>query len=88
MRPGGGNGPGGANGGGRSVKTTSFVLTGQPDNPKQVTVETGVSDGSYTEIIEGLEDGDEVLIPQVKLSSSKSNSNNSLIMGGGGGPRR
>lgn len=90
MRPGGGNGPKGANGGGRSVKTISFVLIGQPDNPKQVTVETGVSDGSYTEIIDGLKDGDEVLIPQVKLSSSKSNnnSNNSLIMGGGGGPRR
>jgi macrolide-specific efflux system membrane fusion protein len=95
MRSGGGGSRpgGGASGGGRkpSEAPASFVLTGLPGNPESVTVETGVTDGSYTEIVNGLEEGDEVLIPKVKLSSSSGKSGgNSLIMGGpgSGGPRR
>lgn len=91
-RPGGGQGSG--QGGGKRSKSNevSFVLidSGDPDNPEQKIVKTGISDGSYTEILEGLEEGDEVLIQKITLSA-KGPSGGSPFMPtrttGGGGRR-
>jgi macrolide-specific efflux system membrane fusion protein len=86
----GGSGGGGNGGGARRPRsnTESYVLvnSGDPENPKQVTVKTGVSDGSYTEITEGLAEGDQVLIPRVNLGSGKG-SGGSLFMPSRGGRR-
>jgi len=65
--------------------TTFYVLTGSPDNPETRPVQTGVTDGSFTEITEGLEEGESILIPQVKFSSSKSKKSSLLMSGRSGG---
>ena len=49
--------------------------------PEAVPVEVGLSDGSYTQIVRGLNDGDKVM---VELSAAQSN-NNANFRGGGGG---
>ena len=49
--------------------------------PEAVPVEVGLSDGSYTQIVRGLNDGDKVI---VELSAAQSN-NNANFRGGGGG---
>jgi HlyD family secretion protein len=48
--------------------------------PEAVPVEVGLSDGSYTQITRGLNDGDKVV---VELTAAQSNNNN--FRGGGGG---
>lgn len=77
-RPGGGKG-GGKKGGGEGSRGISYVLidSGDPDNPAEQIVKTGISDGSYIEIIEGLEEGDEVLIQSIRINSSKSSGSSS-----------
>ena len=52
--------------------------TGQPE---AVPVEVGLSDGSYTQIVSGLNDGDNVL---VQLSAAQSDTNANFRGGGGG----
>ena len=52
--------------------------TGQPE---AVPVEVGLSDGSYTQIVSGLNDGDKVL---VQLSAAQSDTNANFRGGGGG----
>jgi macrolide-specific efflux system membrane fusion protein len=93
-RPGGGANGGGSNGGSArksAGSTKSFVLiaSDDPDNPTEVEVQIGVSDGSYTEITEGLEEGDTVLIRRISLGSSTKKSGSSFMssMTGGGGGR-
>ena len=49
--------------------------------PETVPVEVGLSDGSYTQIVRGLNDGDKVM---VELSAAQSN-NSANFRGGGGG---
>ena len=49
--------------------------------PEAVPVEVGLSDGSYTQIVRGLNDGDKVL---VELSAAQSNTNANFRGGGGG----
>ncbi|MDF7801121.1 efflux RND transporter periplasmic adaptor subunit [Pontiellaceae bacterium B1224] len=78
-----GGGPGGAGGGegsgqksaGRpgSAPVESFVLvtSDDPENPEMKSVKVGVSDGFYTEILEGLAEGDEVLIQRMNLGARK-----------------
>ncbi|WP_168433195.1 efflux RND transporter periplasmic adaptor subunit [Pontiella sulfatireligans] len=91
---GGGGRPGGKGGAKKGAATVSyvFVASGNPDQPEQLVVKTGMTDGSYTEILEGLEEGDEVLIQKISLGSRKSSSSGSSplmpsIGGGRGGPR-
>src|ERR1041385_5953745 len=85
LQRGGGGGPGGGPGGGfgggggatrpRSTPSTRtiYVLATGPDGeptPQPVRVRTGISDGSYTEIVDGLKEGD-VVITGVKLPQSE-----------------
>ena len=89
-RPGGGGG-GGKGGGKKGVAGVSYVLidSGDPENPEEQIVKIGMSDGSYTEIIEGLEEGDEVLIQKINMGSGGSGSGNPFMptMSRGGGRR-
>ena len=72
MREGGGGGMfgggGGAGRGNRGTDTTTKTVyllakdeSGKPV-PKPVTIKTGISDGSFTEILEGLKENDEIII--------------------------
>ncbi len=89
-RPGGGMG-GGKKGGGKSSSGISYVLidSGDPEKPTEQIVKPGISDGSYTEILEGLEEGSEVLIPKINMGSGKSNGGSPFMstVGRGGGRR-
>lgn len=94
-RPGGGSGggrPGGGKKGGakKSDGGITYVLvpSDNPEKPDERIVKTGLSDGSYTEILEGLEEGDEILIQKIKLSSSSSGGSNPFMPTRGGGGRR
>ncbi|MBT8042952.1 MAG: hypothetical protein KJN98_07260, partial [Pontiella sp.] len=51
--------------------------SGNPEKPNRKPVKTGISDGSYTEILEGLAEGDEVLIQKIKISSASSSGGSS-----------
>ena len=98
QRPGGG-GPPGAGGSGerpRSVpswRTLYVLVTNTPPDssdpimvPKATRVRTGITDGSYTEISEGLKEGDAV-VTSVRMPSSQSTSASSGTSPFGGPPR-
>ncbi len=88
-RRGGDNQDGGKGG---KAAAGAYVLTdsGDAENPDRKPVKTGISDGSYTEILEGLAEGDEVLIQKIKISNSGSSGGSNPFMPtrmGGGGRR-
>ena len=68
---------------------TVYKLEGTADNPKvvPVTVKLGITDGSATEVLEGLSEG-EAVITSAFQSSGKSGSGASNPFGGPSGPRR
>jgi HlyD family secretion protein len=91
-----GGGAGGAGGGvSRSAQTsrTVYILAAGKDSgapvPQAVRVRTGISDGTSTEITDGLKDGDTVIIgvklPQGSVNSSAPGGGASPFGGGGGG---
>jgi HlyD family secretion protein len=97
LRPGGGGGGFGARGGGGSgsrssqpaSRTLYLLATNAPSGtpaPQAVRVRTGISDGSYTEISDGLKEGD-LVITAVKLPQSQvaTTSTGASPFGGGGG---
>jgi multidrug efflux pump subunit AcrA (membrane-fusion protein) len=88
-RPGGGGNGSSARKSGGSTKSYVLIASDDPDNPTEVEVKVGVSDGSYTEITEGLEEGDKVLVRRINLGSSAKKSGGSFMspMSGRGGPR-
>jgi HlyD family secretion protein len=96
---GGGGGFGGRGGGGfgsrgsqpssRTIYTLAADGNSGNPTPQPVTVKTGISDGSSTEIIDGLKEGDTIIIgailPQT-ASATSSPGGASPFGGGGGGP--
>ncbi len=85
---GGGKSGGKSGGEGRSAKPEVFVLvdSGDPEKPERKPVKTGISDGSFTEILEGLSEGDEVLIQKITISVKSASGGNPFMpspMGGG-----
>ena len=100
QRPGGGGGGPGARGGGGSgsrgsqpaSRTLYTLATNTPSGepaPQAVRVKTGISDGTYTEITDGLKEGN-VVITAVKLPQSQvatAPAGTSPFGGGGGGFR-
>ncbi|MBN2161676.1 MAG: HlyD family efflux transporter periplasmic adaptor subunit [Pontiellaceae bacterium] len=46
----------------------AMVMVGPVDAPQSRMVRTGITDGSYTEILEGLSEGEEVLVPGIAMS--------------------
>jgi HlyD family secretion protein len=88
---GGGGGPGGSGGGGGGQKRerlgkTLYVLEKGPDGretPKAVQIKTGIGDGLYTQVVDGLKEGDEVIISASSTSASAAQSGASNPFGGG-----
>jgi HlyD family secretion protein len=81
-RPGGrGQGGRGMGGGGgnrgheRRPERTVYVLPANSNEPQAVQIKTGINDGIYTEVTEGLKEGDSVIItataPQVNSMQSR-----------------
>lgn len=56
-----------------------------PDGYTVVTVETGLSDGTYIEIKSGLDEGDTVLLPDTSSKTENSKDNQQQMPGGGMG---
>ena len=94
-RPGGG----GDGAGGRRARPdrqptrTVYVLAATngaavtPPKPEPRTIKTGISDGSFTEVIEGLNDGDSVIIGVMSVEATPA-AGAANPFGGGGGMRR
>lgn len=97
---GGGRGGGGRRnaaamtGGGRGMQPSSrtvYVASNNPNDPapKAVRVRTGISDGTFTEITEGLQEGDTVIVSlkmQTAAASPAGGGTSPFGGGGGGGP--
>lgn len=69
----------------------SFVLRGSAEGkpPRRHEVELGLSDGAFSEVIKGLSEGDEVLVPEIiALPESKKEVSNPFMPGRPGGGRR
>jgi len=105
-RFGGGDGPGGFGGGGRQrqqegpIPRTIYVVDKAASTPgkpavKPITIKTGISDASHTEVLEGLNEGDEIVIGENnpnKIASTTAVPQGRSPFGGGGfgggrGPR-
>ena len=68
------------------------VMMGDPADPRTIPVKTGISDGYYTEIVEGLSEGDEVLVPGISMGGFDELGGSPFMPGpprrrSGGGPR-
>jgi HlyD family secretion protein len=65
--------PGGAGGGpareGRAERTV-YVLPSGASRPKPIQIKTGISDGTTTEVIEGLKEGDRVVTAEITSTTS------------------
>lgn len=93
-RRGGPGGPGGGSGGpskgtgekprskGAHNERTIYTLVNGKPEPK--TVKLGISDGIFTEVLEGLNEGDEVLTGMTQADSSAQRPSSSPFGGGGG----
>ena len=78
-----GNKPGG-NRAERRVERTVYVLASGASKPTAVTIKTGISDGVTTEVLEGLKEGDLVVIGMTESGATSTPASNPF----GGGPRR
>jgi HlyD family secretion protein len=63
----------------------SYVTVGNNNTTEQVAVTTGISNSQYTEITDGLVEGDMVLIPITTSTSSSTTGGGGGFFGGPGG---
>ena len=68
----------------RPVEKTVYLLPPGSGTPHPVKIETGISDGIFTEVTEGLKEGDEAVTAAVGKAAESSETNNPLA----GGRRR
>jgi macrolide-specific efflux system membrane fusion protein len=68
---------------------TVVMVKGPEGQPQTRDVQIGTSDGKHSEVIDGLDEGDVAMVPEVKLSREKKGTNPFSPMGGGrpGGSR-
>lgn len=59
--------------------TYVLVGSGKGGEPRHLPVETGLSDGSYTEVTSGLKEGEEVLIPSIANAMGDEEVNNPFM---------
>jgi HlyD family secretion protein len=80
---------GGQHGKGRRSVRSVYVLTGDENSPqlKQVPVKTGITDGIFTEITEGLNEGDKVVVSS-SGGEAQAGAQAANPFGGGGFQRR
>lgn len=90
--PGGGGRPGGGGAKPRPEKTvhTIYMLdkgpNGKEEKLKPVQIRTGINDGVYTQVLDGLKEGDEVVVGQ-NITTQQQQAGGSNPFGGGGGRR-
>jgi HlyD family secretion protein len=77
--------PGGATGhrgkpGEHLTERTVYVLRGSKPSPVQI--KTGISDGIYTEVLDGLQEGDRVVTAMTGKGASSAQSSNNPLAGG------
>ena len=72
------------------TERTVYKLGGTPDAPKvlPVTVKLGITDGSATEVLEGLAEGDAVITSAFQASAPTGSAASNPFGGGASGPRR
>ncbi len=94
---GGGGGGGRAGGGARQINRTIYLVDNSLSSTnltvadmKSVVIKTGITDGIFTEVLEGLNDGDVIVTGQVMAQSSANKPTNPFSSGrsGFGGPGR
>jgi HlyD family secretion protein len=75
--------------GNRGIRTV-YVLAGGDSalQLKPVPIKTGITDGIFTEVVDGLKDGDKVVSGVVQTDAQNSTPASSNPLGGGGFPRR
>jgi HlyD family secretion protein len=75
--------------GGRGLRTV-YVLAGDEKTPqlKPMQIRTGITDGIFTEVTEGLQAGDKVVSGVVQTDAQSTTAAASSPFGGGGFPRR
>jgi HlyD family secretion protein len=91
-KPGGGGGGQGKAGGGHPhgdrPTHTVYILAKGPDGKediaKPVQIKTGINDGVFTQVVEGLNEGDEVIVGQNVAPGSESARGSNPFSGGGG----
>lgn len=62
---------------------TVIMIKGSDGQPQARDIQIGVSDGKYTEVVDGADDGEVALIPEVRLNRDKKGTNPFSPMGGG-----
>ncbi len=67
-----------------SLEKTVYLLPAESATPKPVKIKTGISDGIYTEVTEGLKEGDQVVTAAIGKAAEPVQTNNPLA----GGQRR
>jgi HlyD family secretion protein len=77
---------GGRNRGEQRSERNVYVLLGEASEPKPVQIKTGISDGAFTEVVEGLKEGDRVVTAAV--GGEKRGATPPPTNPFGGGPRR
>ncbi|MBA3961928.1 MAG: efflux RND transporter periplasmic adaptor subunit [Chthoniobacterales bacterium] len=60
----------------RSSEKTVYVLASDASSPQPMKIKTGISDGIYTEVLEGLKEGDQVVTAAVGKSAEAAATNN------------
>ncbi len=60
----------------RSIEKTVYVLAPGASSPQPVKIKTGISDGIYTEVLEGLKEGDQVVTAAMGKSAEAAATNN------------
>ncbi|MBA3831516.1 MAG: efflux RND transporter periplasmic adaptor subunit [Chthoniobacterales bacterium] len=70
--------------GAASLEKTVYLLPAGSSAPKPVKIKTGISDGIYTEVTEGLKEGDQVVTAAIGKAAEPAQANNPLA----GGQRR
>ncbi|MEP6809035.1 MAG: efflux RND transporter periplasmic adaptor subunit [Chthoniobacterales bacterium] len=84
-RSGGGNDAGGGSGrpqGENRATRTVYVLASGANEPKPTQIKTGISDGVFTEVLEGLQEGDRVVTAALTGEKAKAPSGNPFSGGG------
>ena len=77
----GGQGKGGAV---HSTEKTIYLLAKGSSNPQPAKIKTGISDGIFTEVTEGLKEGDQAVTAAIGKAAASTDTNNPF----GGGRRR
>ena len=84
-RPKPGEHRGGGHKGGKRTERTVYVLRDGKTEPEAVTIKTGITDGIFTEVLDGLAEGDKVVISALNSGKSSMPGTASPF---GGPPRR